>query len=242
MLLRRLQRHRPPLSTILRPRCVAGYSFRPDVKHALVPVVAAAALGLALGGSAAETISMTARPTIARANERVTATGGVGSGRADQLVTLQSQARATRRPGGTLPRRRHTRAASLTIDFSPGINGLFRATSAGAESEPVKLQTRPSVSLVQRPPGKFLVNVNAQRPFWHAKVMLQRFDPKKRLWIDVRRILLTETGAPPGVPWVWTGSDKVRVVVPKGTTMRAVLPLAQTRPCYLAGYSNLLRR
>ena len=72
--------------------------------------------------------------------------------------------------------------------------------------------------------------------------MLQRFDTNKRLWIEVRRILLTETGAPPGVPWIWSGSDKVRVVVPKGTTMRAVLPLTQTRPCYLAGYSNLLRR
>ena len=86
------------------------------------------------------------------------------------------------------------------------------------------------------------MNVNAQRPFWGRKVALQRFDPKKRLWIEVRKILLTEQGAPPGVPWVWTGSDKVRVVVPKGTTLRAVLPLSATRPCYLAGYSNLLRR
>jgi hypothetical protein len=212
------------------------------MKGRLLPVAtAAAALGLALGGSAAETISMSARPTIAKATERVTATGVVGSGRADQFVTLQSRpcdqttwrdvAETTTHEGG-----------GWTIDFSPGINGLFRAMSAGAESEAVKLQTRPSVSLGQRPPGKFFVNVNAQRPFWHAKVVLQRFDSQKRFWIDVRRILLTETGAPPGVPWIWSGSDKVRVVVPKGTTMRAVLPLAQTRPCYLAGYSNLLRR
>jgi hypothetical protein len=203
--------------------------------------MAAAALGLALGGSAAETISMSARPTVARANERVTATGVVGSGRADQLVTVQS------RPCDQTTWRDVAETSTdanggWTIDFSPGINGLFRATSAGAESEPVKLQTRPSVSLGQRPPGKFFVNVNAQRPFWHAKVMLQRFDAKKRVWIDVRRVLLTETGAPPGVPWIWSGSDKVRVDVPKRTTMRAVLPLAQTRPCYLAGYSNLLRR
>lgn len=203
--------------------------------------VLVAALGLGLGGTAAETISMSARPLISRANERVTATGVVGSGRADQLVTLQSRpcdqttwrdiAETSTHEGG-----------SWTIDFSAGIGGLFRATSAGAESEPLKLQTRPSVSLVQRPPGKFSVHVNAQRPFWHRKVELQRFDSKKRVWIVVRKVLLTEQGAPPGVGWVYTGSDKVPVKVPKGTTMRAVLPLSQTRPCYLAGYSNLLRR
>jgi hypothetical protein len=203
--------------------------------------VLVAALGLGLGATAAETISMSARPVISRANERVTATGVVGSGRADQLVTLQSRpcdqttwrdiAETSTHEGG-----------SWTIDFSAGIGGLFRATSAGAESEPLKLQTRPSVSLVQRPPGKFSVHVNAQRPFWHRKVELQRFDSKKRVWIVVRKVLLTEQGAPPGVGWVYTGSDKVPVKVPKGTTMRAVLPLSQTRPCYLAGYSNLLRR
>ena len=212
------------------------------MKRRLLPVaIVGAALGLGLGGSAAETISMTARPTIVKGNEPVTATGGVGSGRVDQLVTLQSRpcdqttwrdiAETSTHEGG-----------AFTIDFRPGISGLYRATSAGAESVPVKLQTRPSVSLIQRPPGKFAVNVNAQRPFWGRKVALQRFDPKKRAWIEVRKILLTEQGAPPGVPWVWTGSDKVRVDVPKGTTLRAVLPLSATRPCYLAGYSNMLRR
>jgi hypothetical protein len=88
----------------------------------------------------------------------------------------------------------------------------------------------------------FFVNVNSQRGFWRKRVSLQRFDSKRRVWREVRKIRLTETGAPPGVGWIWTGSEKVRVQVPKGTTMRAVLPLSQTKPCYLAGYSNLLRR
>lgn len=203
--------------------------------------VVAAAFGLGLGRTAAETISMTARPTIVKGNEPVTVTGGVGSGRADQLVTLQSKpcdqttwrdlVETTTQAGG-----------GFTIDFRPGISGLYRATSGGAESDPVKLQTRPSVSLIQRPPGRFSVNINAQRPFWGRKVSLQRFDPKKRVWIELRKILMTEQGAPPGVPWVWTGSDKVRIDMPKGTTLRAVLPLSATRPCYLAGYSNMLRR
>jgi hypothetical protein len=204
-------------------------------------LLAGALAGVSVAGVLADGITMSARPTISRANERVTATGIVSSGRPDQLVTLQSRPcdqTTWRDIAETLTHE----GGGWTIDFSPGINGLFRATSAGAESEPLKLQTRPSVSLVQRPPGKFSVNVNAQRPFWHRKVELQRFDSKKRVWIVVRKVLLTEQGAPPGVGWVFTGSDKVAVKVPKGTTMRAVLPLSQTKPCYLAGYSNLLRR
>ena len=31
------------------------------------------------------------------------------------------------------------------------------------------------------------------------------------------------------------------VAVRRGTTLRAVLPLASARPCYLAGYSKLVR-
>ena len=33
----------------------------------------------------------------------------------------------------------------------------------------------------------------------------------------------------------------LRFEVPKGTSIRAVLPLAQAKPCYLAGYSNIVR-
>ena len=34
---------------------------------------------------------------------------------------------------------------------------------------------------------------------------------------------------------------KLRFKVPKGTTIRAVLPRSQAGACYLAGYSKLLR-
>jgi hypothetical protein len=77
---------------------------------------------------------------------------------------------------------------------------------------------------------------------WQKRVTLQRFDAAKRAWIDIRSVLLTDTGAPQGVGWIWSGKDKLNVKVPKGTLLRATLPLSQARPCYLAGWSNLLRR
>ena len=37
------------------------------------------------------------------------------------------------------------------------------------------------------------------------------------------------------------GEAFIKVDVPKGTTLRAVLPLSQAKPCYLSGYSKPVR-
>ena len=147
---------------------------------------------------------------------------------------------ATRPPGGRCPRRT-PRAEGLDLDYGPGINaahpreGSRRRRARGQAPDATLRLPRPE------PAGEVLrQRQRAARLLAQAR-LLQRFDREKRVWRDVRKVHLTETGAPPGVGWVWSGTDKVRVEVPKGTTMRAVLPLSQTRPCYLAGYSNLLR-
>ena len=208
---------------------------------ALVAALASAPVVLAAGGSAAETISIGARPTIAGAGDQVVVTGLLGSGQADVEVTLEGKP-CDETTWRELSATSTDAGGGWYLEFVPAITELIRAKGGGATSSAVKVQTRPSVSLGQRPPGTFYVWVNAQRPFWHRKVTLQRFGRGTRKWIDIRKILLTETGAPPGVGWIWTGSEKVRVRVPKGTTLRAVLPRSQTGACYLAGYSNLLRR
>ena len=48
------------------------------------------------------------------------------------------------------------------------------------------------------------------------------------------------TDAAPGSVYVWSTTDEFAVDVAKGTTIRAVLPLAQAKPCHIGGYSNLL--
>ena len=212
------------------------------MRRGLYTVAAAAAcLGLGLGGTAAETISISARPAIAGAGDRVIVTGSIGSGRADIDVTLEARY-CDETTWRELSATRTDQGGTWYLEYVPLITQLIRAKGAGATSPEIKVQTRPTVSLGQRPPGMFFVFVNSQRSFWRKRVTIQRFDRGKRVWREVRKVQLTETGAPPGVGWVFTGSEKVRVKVPKGTTLRAVLPLSQTRPCYLAGYSNLLRR
>lgn len=210
-------------------------------RRLLLVAIVGAALGLGLGGTAAETISINARPTITGAGDRVTVSGAIGSSRADVDVTLEARY-CDETTWRELSATKTDTSGAWYLEYVPLITQAIRAKGAGATSSELKVQTRPTVSLGQRPPGMFFVNVNAQRGFWRKRVTLQRFDRQKRVWREVRKVQLTETGAPPGVGWVWTGSEKVRVRVAKGTTLRAVLPLSQTKPCYLAGYSNLLRR
>jgi hypothetical protein len=204
-------------------------------------VVVAAALGLGLGGWATETISWSAQPTLVIWNQPVTASGTIGSGRSDQLVTIQLRpcdedtwrdlGEATTTSGGV-----------WTVDLLANIGGFIRARSGDAVTDPVPIRQRPWVFFSQRRPGRFRAGVQAYRQFWHRKMAIQRFDTKRRRWVTVKRVLLTETAGSGAQSDIASTTDQFRVDVPKGTTLRATLPLSEARPCYLAGYSALLRR
>ena len=191
--------------------------------------------------AASETVSISVRPVILGPNDRASIVGLVGSGRADQLVTIQFRP-CDETSWREIAETRTNDAGGFAVDVSPGIRGALRAASAGALSDPVEVRQRLPVSFVQRPPGTFTVWVNAQRSFWHKRATVERFDPRRRSWVPMRTILLTESGAPPGVPWVFAGSEKFKLAVPKETRLRARMPTSQARPCYLAGTSNVLVR
>ena len=66
-------------------------------------------------------------------------------------------------------------------------------------------------------------------PFWRRFVLLQRLERGRGVWITIRRLVLTEH---PGE------TSPFRPGVPRGTRIRAVFPLSQAKPCYLAGVSQ----
>jgi hypothetical protein len=100
------------------------------------------------------------------------------------------------------------------------------------------------VQLGRRPKTKagygFKVDVRALTQFWRRHVVVQRFERRLGRWRDVKKVVLTDSGAAPGSMFVWTSAD-FNIAVPRGTAIRVVLPLSQARPCYLAGYSNQLQ-
>jgi hypothetical protein len=201
----------------------------------------AAALGLGLGGSASETIVVSSvRPAVVRWAEAATITGGVGSGQANVDVYIDAQTCSDGR--WEVISGAHTgQGGGFTAEFGAGINILVRARAEGATSNVVKVQQRPSVTLQQRPRGTFWVHVNAGRSFWSKRVTLQRYAPATKGWRDLRSAVLADSGSNPGSPFVWSQTEKFRQRIAKGTLVRATLPLSQAKPCYAAGYSNLLR-
>jgi len=103
----------------------------------------------------------------------------------------------------------------------------------------VLVRDRVFVELRHRGGRSYGVSVRAKRSFQGRRVLFQRLDPA-RGWVTVKSIVLTRSGAPPGASYIYA-SARFTAATPAGAVVRAHVPLAQARPCYLGGRSNLLR-
>jgi hypothetical protein len=83
--------------------------------------------------------------------------------------------------------------------------------------------------------GKLKIFVGTQRTIAGRIVVLERFSLSSGAWAKVRTVKLNKIG---------TGElqRRLRINVPNGTLLRAVLPESQTGPCYDPGVSNTLRK
>jgi hypothetical protein len=187
-------------------------------------------------------ITITVRPTIYGRQGPLVVSGSVTSGKAEEKVTLQFK------QCGLFPAQFRDHVELTTHEgggwsLETGVlaNGVFRALSGGDVSNEVQVQKRVDVRLAPSPPRRFVVNVVERTQFWRKQVLIQRFHRGQRKWLLVKKLRLVNTGAAPGSSYVWSTTDEFAVDVPKGTTIRAVLPLAQAKPCHIGGYSNLLQ-
>jgi hypothetical protein len=181
---------------------------------------------------ASERVTIAARPTIARLGEPVSIFGSVESPRTDEIVTIQAKdcrqqffrdfASARTREGGAWSTQTWT-----------NVNTTLRAVWNGHTSAEIFVRKRAGILLRQRSPKRFSVSVqnHAGAMFWRRHFLFQRFERRLGTWVIVRRVVLTESD----------GSTTFTASVPKGSLVRAVIPLSQARPCYAAGYSPLLR-
>jgi hypothetical protein len=202
-------------------------------------VLAAGSAGMGLGGSTSEAISIAVRPTVLRWAQATTLTGSVSSGKPAVDVYIEART-CGEGPWDDISGAHTVEGGGFSAEFGAGIMLLVRASAEGATSNVVRVQQRPSVTLQERPRGTFFVLVNAARSFWRKQIVFQRFDTQRRNWVDLKTVRLTKTGSNPGSPFQWSKTGHFKQKAPKGTTFRATLPLSQARPCYVAGYSNIL--
>jgi hypothetical protein len=183
-------------------------------------------------------VTLVVQPTIVRrTDDRMTISGSVSSDEAGKKVTIQFKAcglqpiqfrdafETTTTAGGGF-------SLAELRPFNLGVSGVYRAVSGGDVSAEIRVQQRAAVSLRPLPGGRFRASVGGKLSFWRRFVLLQRFERRRGVWITMRRLVLSESVAQ---------TPPFRPVVPNGTTIRAAFPLSQARPCYLAGYSPLVR-
>jgi len=98
------------------------------------------------------------------------------------------------------------------------------------------VQTRPAVDLSQL--GRTLWQVGVRPRFFAGrKGYLQRFDANARRWRKIKAFRLSSRRAEYGWSFV-----RFKAVVPTGTQVRAVVPRSSGKPCFLAGYSFIMKK
>jgi hypothetical protein len=190
---------------------------------------------------AAERVTIFARPTVASGTSPVTLFGSVDNGAAGEVVDIQAKDCGQQFFRGVLGATTHD-GGGWSTPYYPGITTTLRAVWNGNASGQITVRQRPRVEL--RPPlgglGQFEVSVVAKAQFWRKRVLIQRFNRRLGTWTTVKSVVLTDTDAAGGSQFVWSSAEFTSSL-PRRTLIRAVFPLSQARPCYLAGYSNLLR-
>jgi hypothetical protein len=198
------------------------------------------ALAVAVAASAAAQsrgVTLQARPTNLGPTQNAFLTGGVSSGRTGETLMLQAK------PCGSTSFRnlfvfRTGPGGRWSREYGPGVNTVVRVRWKGAFSAPVTLRQAPLVQLDQTSTREFEVGVGSLGMMWRKRVDIQQRTGGR--WVRVRSVVLTKTYSSPGQSGVWTDAD-FTLSVPRGTVLRAVLPAAQARPCYLGSVSNPLR-
>lgn len=222
---------------------IGGYNLHAEIYLGTTQLLATAQAQLNRLVVASERVTIFARPNVVRDYGGTTLYGSVDNRRADEGVTIQAKecgqpsfrvaAGATTTEGG-----------GWTTTFYPVSTTTVRAVWKDSTSTPIVIRRAAGVSLSKHPGGELRVFAGGRNNFWRKRVRLERFDTRLGSWRLVRTVVLTLSARAAGQgPAVGTSYSWARIKprLPKGTLVRAVLPLSEARPCYLAGTSRAVR-
>jgi hypothetical protein len=192
---------------------------------------------LAAGFRAADAgVSLSARPAIAPADGPITLGGAISEPKAGELVTVQAKECGIATGFRAVAGAQTAASGAWTVDYRPRSTTIFRAVWKDSASKDVRVLQRAGVQLVPRPGRTFRVAVYGIVPLDGKRVTIERFVPSTRKWLRVQTVVVRSESY-----GEYAERSGVRINVPTGTTLRAVLPRGQAKPCYLAGYSPIVR-
>jgi hypothetical protein len=217
-----------------------GYNC-PRVKRLIGAGATMVAVLASAAGAAPEQVTLVARPGVSLGGSRVTLLGSVDSGRAEEIVTIEAKDCGYTQGFREVASARTQDGGRWSVDYYPGVTTTLRAVWKSNTSAQVIVRQRAWIQLRRLPgsPREFEVSLGGRSHFWRKRALVQRFDRRLGTWITVKSVVLTETGGFPGYGGVRTW-EKFTASIPRKSQIRAVLPLSQARPCYLAGVSKLV--
>jgi len=124
------------------------------------------------------------------------------------------------------------------LPVGTAVTSTFRARWRSSTSAPVTIRQAASVLLARERAGRgFVVTAITKRTLWRKTVEIQR--RTGGAWRTVRKMRLTDSVKSTG--FVSASEARFRLAVPKGAVLRAVLPFAEARPCYVRSFSKVVR-
>ena len=182
-------------------------------------------------------VTIFARPTVIVWARWTELYGAARDARPDDLVTIEAKECGS--PSFAAYAEAHVGAGGgWSMDAGTGVTTTFRAVWRGFTSTQVTVRQAANVSLERRRRGRgFVVGVTAKRSFWRRTVEIQR--RQSGGWRTVRTVRLTDSVRSTGM--VSASEASFRLSDPAGTSLRAVLPAAQARPCYVRSVSRTVR-
>jgi hypothetical protein len=198
-------------------------------------LVAASLASLAAAGPLADSVTMRARSTVLRTGEfGVGVYGTISSGAAGEYVAVTGKECGI--PGAffrALGGATTTEGGNWETSANVNTTTTLRAEWKDAKSETTVVRVRAYVRLVKQRRAYVLTVGLPVVPIDGKRVTVQRLTPSG--WKPLQTVVMKSSYGG------WGEQRGLRFKVPKRTTLRAVLPLSQAKPCYLAGYSNLVR-
>jgi hypothetical protein len=200
-------------------------------RRALVALAAAGALIAALPNSAAQAPTLAASASTVGQINQIALTGTAGASKPGKTVYVEAKecnasffrvvAAATTAAGGSW-------SASAPV----GMTTTFRARFGGAYSNSVLVRKRAFVSLVKRPNSRvFVASAHSGWTLAGKPIRLERYTASG--WVLVGQKKLTKNA-------VWGETNASFRIARKGLRLRAFVPLASARPCFVAGASSII--
>jgi hypothetical protein len=204
---------------------------------AIVSLVAVSLTGLATAAVVADSVTMRPRTTVLRSGEySVGVLGSISNSAEGEYVAVRGKECGIpgaffRGIGGA------TTTAGGSYEASVPIRTMttLRAEWKEAASPTVVVTPRAFISLTKEEDG-FRVGVASETQSVDGK----RATVQRLTSTGWRKLQIVVLKAQPGYVQ-YAEKKKLHFKVPRGTTIRAVLPRSQAGACYLAGYSKLLR-